>query len=344
MASKSSAKKEFDWRDYSRPERRLSEGLELALQEGHLGEVRAYARSDSNLSLQIRADQATLYYRGFSLLRIRDAEEGLIADVDANLRLRRAERASAERLETVPARDATETSHLLEVVDDLRKGLDRWSAAGEPPPSRSHLLEFLAANAGRTAISDELLVVDIEYPYGRRKFDFVALRRAPSVGGAAAFTTPRLVLGDLRYPGRTLGGSSRPSEFGSDAGELAHALSGEHLARVRAEVAELTDQKQRLGLLPADIPFDRIAEGNPDLLEVFTDPTVAEQRFDAPLAELHDKLIARRFPVDHLRFAAVGAAREGGVAPGSVAGGLTVESEDVLDYRAFKALRKRRRA
>ena len=167
------------------------------------------------------------------------------------------------------------------------------------------------------------------------------VRRTPFVGGRGAFAMPRLVLGDLRYPGRPLGGSAQPAEFGSDAAELSHALAGDHLAHVRDEVGAMLRQKQELGLLPLGIPFERISEGYPELLVVFDDADIADARFDAPIADLHDKLVARRFPTEHLRFANVGLAREGAGSPD--ASKLAVREGDVLDYRAFKGMRRRRR-
>ena len=74
---------------------------------------------------------------------------------------------------------------------------------------------------------------------------------------------------------------------------------------------------------------------------MFSDPDVVDAKFDAPVAELHDKLIAKRFPADRLAFAAVGEARENAESADRV--DLTVREADVFDYRAFKGMRKRRR-
>jgi hypothetical protein len=341
MGSKKSTKRDFDWRSYSRPSRLLNGEQVDELTCGRLSPLLSLARSDGELSLQLRASQLAVYSRGVSLVRVRRTDAGLIGEVDANLRLPHAERAGAERLESWPLDTADDVARLLATVDELRADLDHWRAQGEPIPARAWLLDFAAANAGAAPMLDELVVVDVEYPYGRRKFDFVGVRRTPFVGGAGAFAMPRLVLGDLRYPGRAVGGSAQPAEFGSDAAELSHALSGEHLAHVRDEVGALLRQKQGLGLLPAEVPFERVSEGYPELVVVFEDADVADARFDAPIADLHDKLVTRRFPTEHLRFANVGLAREG--AESTDASKLTVREGDVLDYRAFKGMRRRRR-
>jgi hypothetical protein len=219
----------------------------------------------------------------------------------------------------------------LAELAEIRSLLDSF-AAHEPPSARSLLAQFARANRV-AAESAEILVVDIEYQYGRRRFDFVGMRRAQGVGGAAAFSTPRLVIGEL-FTGHRSPSTSLIS-FGAEAAEFAHALSGEHLTRARGELAELARQRQRLGVL-AEMPFSHFAEGSPELLVAFTDRGFSGPALDAPLAELHDRAVARHFPPELLRFAAVGSAR-----PESGDHSLTVHEEDLLPYRAFKGLRKR---
>jgi hypothetical protein len=336
VAAKKSTKREFDWRSYTKPARLLSPEQEAALLGGVLEPLLRLALDDPALSLEIRARQATLYSRGASLVRLRGAEAPFIAEIDANLRLPKAERAGAEQLETFSLATAADVSALLGELESLGAVIERW-AAGEPAPStREHLTRFAAANNGADE-GDELIVVDIEYQYGRRKFDFIGMRRAAGVGGLGAFSTPRLVIGELRSPGRPLTGNSALSGFGSDAAEFAHALAGEHLIRAKAELADLIAQKVRLGLLPEDLPFMRFTEDLPELLAVFTDPNFAEPELDAPIAELHDKLVARRFPTELLCFTATGeaAAAYGGDAE------PRVWEDDVMAYRAFKGFRKR---
>jgi hypothetical protein len=336
MAAKKSTKREFDWRSYSKPARLLTAEQEDALSGGLLRPLLDLALSCLGVSLEIRARQATLYYRGVSLARITGATEPFSASIDANLRLPRSERPGTEQLETWPLATAEQVSAFVGELAALRTLLDGF-AAEEPISARERLTAFAAANRV-TPESAELLVVDLEYQYGRRRFDFVAMRRASSVGGPGAFTTPRLVIGELytghRFP-TAVGGMT---SFGADAAEFAHALSQEHLMRAQAELGELAAQRTRLGLLP-ETPFSHFAEGLPELLVAFTDPRFFESAFDAPLAELHDRLVARHYPTELLRLSAVGEAR-----PESDDASLAVGEDELLHYRAFKGMRKRLQA
>jgi hypothetical protein len=336
MAAKKSTKREFDWRSYSKPARLLTAEQEEALASGLLRPLLDLALGADGVSLEIRARQATLYYRGVSLARITGAAERFSASIDANVRLPRAERPGAEQLETWPLATAEEVSACLAELASLRATLDTLTA-DEPVSARERLTQFAAANrvAPETA---ELLVVDIEYQYGKRRFDFVAMRRAASVWGSEAFTTPRLVIGELhtghRFP-TAVGGMT---SFGADAAEFAHALSQEHLFRAQAEIGELAAQRTRLGLLP-QTPFSHFAEGLPELLVAFTDPRFFEPAFDAPMAELHDRLVVRHYPTELLRLAAIGEAR-----PESDDDSMAVGEDELLHYRAFKGMRKRLQA
>jgi hypothetical protein len=125
------------------------------------------------------------------------------------------------------------------------------------------------------------------------------------------------------------------TSFGADAAEFVHALSQEHRIRAQAEIGELLLQRQRLGISP-QTPFSHFAEGLPELLVVFTDPAFFTPAFDAPLAELHDRLVARHYPTELLRLAAVGAAR-----PESDDSSMAASEDELLAYRAFKGMRKR---
>lgn len=330
--AKRSTKREFDWRGYSKPARLLATGQEAALSSGILRPLLDLALADDGISLEIRARQATLYYRGSSLVRVAGAEPPFSASIDANLRRPRAQRPGAEKLETWPLDSPEQVSACAEELVRLRALLDGFSA-DEPVSAREQLTAFAWSNRAEPACA-EIVVVDIEYHYGHRRFDFVAMRRAPSVGGAEAFTTPRLVIGELVTGHRPPSGLA---SFGSDAAEFAHALAQEHLRRAKAELGELLRQRQRLGVSP-ETPFSHFADGMPELLVAFTDPGFATPVYDAPLAELHDRIVARHFPAELLSLTAVGAAR-----PESRDSSLRIADNELLTYRAFKGMRKRLR-
>jgi len=81
--AKKSTKREFDWRTYSKPQRLLTTEQEAAFASGMLRPFLELALSDHAVSFEIRARQATLYYRGASIVRISGASAPFSASIDA---------------------------------------------------------------------------------------------------------------------------------------------------------------------------------------------------------------------------------------------------------------------
>jgi hypothetical protein len=337
MAKSKSTRREFDWRSYSKPPRLLTAEQEESLVGGTLSSLLVWARSNDSVRFEIRARQAAIYHSGTMLLRIRGAEPPFVGEIDSNVRSPRAERSGAERLETWPLGSADEVTAMLEELDALRD-LNTHYTGGEPPSERSVLHAFATANDGRSDVQARYVVADTEYQYGRRRFDFVGMRRAEGVGGLAGFTTPRLVFGQFKSDGRPLSGTSGVVAHAADFADFAQALGGAHLAAARVELDELVRQKQRLGLLDADIPFRHFPEDDPEYLVVFSGYDLASAEIDHPLAEMHDKLVARHCSPELLRYSALGS--EEGSAQKSE---LTLGTEEALSYREFKRHRKQLR-
>jgi hypothetical protein len=337
MAKSKSTRREFDWRSYSKPPRLLTPEQEESLLGGVLSPLLVWARQDASVRFEIRARQAAIYHAGTMLLRIRGAEPPFVGEIDSNVRSPRAERSGAERLETWPLGSADEVAAVLTELNTLRD-LNTQYLLDEPPSERSVLHAFATANDGRSDAQARYVVADTEYQYGRRRFDFVGMRRAEGVGGLAGFTTPRLVFGQFKSDERPLSGTSGVVTHAADFADFAQALGGTHLATARNELGELVRQKQRLGLLNADIPFRHFPEDDPEYLVVFSGYDLASADLDHPLAEMHDKLVARHCSPELLRFSYL---ESTGLSEPRLDLGLG--TEEAFSYREFKRYRKQLR-
>lgn len=331
MAKKSNTKREFDWRTYSKPARLLSPEQESALLDGALAPLLALARTRHDLRLEIRSRQAAFYCLGTLVLRVRGSEAPFIAEIDGNVRLPRAERQGPEQLETWPLATPEDVSKVVAEVLSLCE-FTASQGDGSAPAERAVLHAFADANSSPDG---DLLVIDTEYQYGKRRFDFVAMRRAEGVAGPGGFTTPRLVVGQLKSAPRPLGGTSGLAVYASDFAQFARALGGTHLAKAKEELAALFAQKQRLGLVSGDIPLRHLTEDDAEYLVVLAGFSAGDETLDPPLIEMHEKIVTRHYRPELLRLAHVD--------DPSHVDELRLTADDMMTYREFKGYRKRLR-
>lgn len=331
MAKKSNTKREFDWRSYTKPARLLSPEQEVAFAEGVLAPLLRLALDRPDVRPEIRARQMAFYCLGTMLLRVRSGENGFIGEIDANVRLPRSERTGNEQLETWPLDTAEGVASAVAELDALC-GLTVSFAHFDETTERGVLHAFADANA---SADGDLVVIDTEYQYGKRRFDFVAMKRAEGVAGPGGFTTPRLVVGQLKSAPRPLAGSSGLSPYVADFADFARALGGSHLALAKTELADLFAQRQRLGLAQADIPLRHLTEDDPLYLVTLAGFPAADEMLDAPLVEMHEKLVAKHYSPDLLRLTAIEDIAD--------LSQLRLNADALMTYREFKGYRKRLR-
>lgn len=323
MAKKASAKRAFDWRTYSKPARLLSVAQEDAFTSGILAPVLAWVAEDPRSRFEIRARAAGLYHRGVSLARVM-GEEPFVAELEP------AEGAAPERL---PLESDSDVTHLLDRLAAAREAVDDALDSDEAPRHRrSYSLAIAEGNSGIDLFEDEIVVVDAEYALGRRKVDLVALVRTEGVTGPGAFANPTLAFIDVRVPGQSLTGGNGLASVAADVAEYCKALSGEHLERTAEEIDMLVAQKVRLGLLPDDLEVRSVESTLPKLIVAFAERDPREPANDAAIVELHEKLAARHYPTELLRFLDFVEVPEDGE-------GLALGAGDAMTYREFKAYR-----
>lgn len=319
MAKKQKTKREFDWRTYSKPARLLTEAQERAFQDGMLAPVLEWTTSDPLSRFEIRARSASLYHRGVSVVRIL-SESPFIAEFEP------VEGAAPERLEIT---DDASVAGLIERLDTARTRLD---AAPETRNRRSYAHAIARGNSGDDLAADAMVIVDSDYSLGRRKLDLVALLRSEGVSGPGGFASPDLTFIDVRVPGQSLTGPGGLSATADDLADFGKALSGEHVRRAAFEIAELANQKVRLGLLPAELEVRSVSESLPHFMVAFAESDPTPPANDATIIELHERLASRHYPTHRLGFVHFTQVPEDG-------DGLTLEPGDAMDYREFKAYR-----
>ena len=87
------------------------------------------------------------------------------------------------------------------------------------------------------------------------------------------------------------------------------------------------------------MPFRHFPEDDPEYLVAFWGYDLSSETLDAPLAEMHDKLVARHCQPELLRFVGLTAPDDASATPP-----LWLGSDEALSYREFKRARKHLRA
>ena len=331
--AKKPPKRQFDWKTYSRPPRVLTAAQESALLRGSLAPLLDFCRTTPGVSLEIRAHSASVYCRGVPLARI-SGEGPYTAEIESGS-------------EGAPDRRVLEVASDVDgLMSDLKLRREQIESAHDSATrsKRDYLLAIAAANAGRgeSLAAGDYLVVDLEYTYGRRRYDLVALKRTEGVTGPGGFSNPRLAFVDVRAADQTLTGPNGVESVAADFADFAKALGGSHLEIAKSEITELVAQKVRLGLLPDDVELRALDNGLPELLVVFAEyPSLSDRKHDVVIAALHDRLVARHFPTERLRFAELPSVPSPSVDNAEAA---LLGAGCAMDYRRFKDHRARGRA
>lgn len=322
MAKKQPSKKQFDWKTYQKPQRLLTESQEHAFGDGILTPLLRFAETTSSVVLEIRSRTASLYCFGVPLVRI-TGEDSFVAEFDP------ADGGGAP--ERVPLDGEADVVALIERVRATCADVEPEATAN--PNRRAYLQALAASNAGGDPFGDQFVIVDIEYPYGKWRYDAVALSRTEGVTGPGGFANPMHAFIDVRVPGQSVTGQVGLENLGNALADFTKALAGHHISLSRAETGDLLDQKVRLGMLPEEIELRDITEKLPELIVVFIGDEVMQQAYDVPINRLHEKLSARHYPTHRIAFAHVPDTR------GVPDAALTLGEVDIMDYRAFKSYR-----
>lgn len=321
MAKKQQTKRAFDWRTYSKPDRELTEAQEFAFTEGVLAPVLSLAAERPQTRFEIRARSAQLYHRGASVARI-TGDGPFVAEMESG--------------DGVIARRPVETpADVAALVESLRErfaALDAAAVSGAPRSKRDYAASIATGNSGDDLFADDIVVVDLDYSAGKRRFDLMAVVRTEGVTGPGGFSNPMLAFIDLRTPGQSLTGNNGLSAVAADLAEFAKALGGDHLERTRLEIADLVAQKVRLGLLPEELDVRALDDRMPRFIVAFAEYGIESAEHDAAIVELHDRLAARHFPTERLAFVDFTVVPDDG-------DGIALSAEHVMSYREFKAYR-----
>lgn len=322
--NKSCDKADFDWGIYDKALRRLTPAQETALLGGHLRPLLDYVLAKPEVRFDIRPGAANIYYDGGSLMQLKNGTHLPFKG-------------------TFSRGYVGEKGHDVSVLDDLaaverevegfaqrRRHMREHDGEGYKRAER-RIQQFIARANGASSLADagDYVVIDIEYDYARRKFDLVLLDRSE-------LPRPRLIYGELKCRSGALNGKAGLQQHGIDFGDFLCPEDGRHVELSKHEYAGVIAQKQRLGLLSADLDFEDFSAEPPHFLVLFADYDVCQAELRTPLARMRAEIEKRLGSVDLLRFADFPEFDDDGDGPQ-----LRLRREQVMDSEQFDACRER---
>ena len=319
--NKSCPKDQFGWSKYRKARRRLSEPQMQALREGHLRPLLDYALAHREVRLDIRPGRANIYFGGGSLLRLQGRDREHFEEIFDSRYI------GGGGAKSSPLKDAEDVARLVAALPERQAGMQAHDTAGHRHEELRCEQSIARANDARTlAEAGGFVVFDVEYGYARIRFDFVFfdMRELPR---------PRLLLAELKCSQGALGGTCGLKDHGTDFVALLRAGGGEHIERIRGELGEVIEQKKRLGLLAADLPFEGFSPEPPRFFIVFAGYDAREPSLSHYVVPLLEAVGQHPSQLDLLRFVQLPRADD-------PAADLRLYRERVLDVEAFEAYRQ----
>ena len=321
--NKSCDRGEFDWGIYKKALRRLTPAQEEALGGGRLRPLLDYVLAEPEVRFDIRPNAANIYYDGGSLLQLKNGTRRPFTGTFSRGYI--GEKGYDESLLDCLAASEFE----VRGFEKRRRQMREHDGEGYKRAER-RIQQFIArANGGQSlAEAADFIVIDIEYANARRKFDLVLF-------DCSQLPRPRLIFCELKCRSGALKGIAGLQRHGADFGDFLRAGGGRHVELCKREYAGVIGQKQRLGLLSADLGFEEFSDEQPQFLVLFADYDVCRNELRTPLAGLRAEVEQRLGNLELLKFAHFPKVDHGSKEL------LRLRREQVMDSSEFDVYRKR---
>ena len=246
--------------------RTLDESFLSALKDGCLADLTATVRSDATLCLELRGDRVNVYYRGGSLMELRQGrqpEGEYSVSFDTNYF------AAGEEIElpnrTIRNRD--DLARWLASWPGIKRAMDGWLWQNRANAEKE--FQQLVArdnNFGSVARDTDYYVCDLEYQSGQGRFDMIAVHWPSESAVRKHARDRRLVFVEVKYGDSALANLHAHvrdvNDFAADPHRLGELQAG-HGPCVQPEAGVETHQMRQEA---PDLQW-RAAARSPDLRE-----------------------------------------------------------------------------
>lgn len=262
------------------PMRALSQIFFNDLKQGFLKPLLERVISDRSLCLEIREDYLNIYYRGGNLLKLDRARAGYAASFCAKY----FKGGVQPSLPSPSICNPDDVAVWLTVFPTLKQAIDVFPK--EPAEREVQQIIVRDNNFGAIARSTDYYICDIEYASDHGRFDIVAVRWPSMSPERKNQLGRRLVLAEVKYGDGALEGDAGLHSHVEDVNS--HLADPANLAALKAEMLQVFNQKQALGLIDCEKSLMSFSDEKPLLLLVMANHDPDKSRLREVLRSLPD--------------------------------------------------------
>lgn len=245
-------------------ERIISNDFVKDLEDGVLRNILKYVKSDTTLAMEIRKKCVNIYYRGGSLLKIREVGDGLYnAYFDKNYIS--SDNSKSVLVECIPnIGSPSKVSKLIDYIPKIKQQMDIWMKLEMPGGGEREYKHIVAKenNYGNMGKGSDYFIGDIEYrgDYSSYLFDMIGMKWSVN---CTAHDNLDLALFNMYYGENNL----KSIEAILSSIELINEFlsNKEALDSLKADLTEIYAIKSSLGLL---YPYKEVEIGFSDKIEL----------------------------------------------------------------------------
>lgn len=266
-------------------EKIISNNFIRDLQEGVLKNILKYVKSDTTLAMEIRKDCINIYYRGGSLLKIKEENNLYNGYFDKNyIKSENSQSVIVECISNINS--ISKANKLIECIPKIKQQMDLWMKVEKPNGGEREYKHLIAKenNYGNIGRNTDYFIGDIEYRGNNNKnylFDMIGVKWDVEDSATKSLD---LSLFQMYYPDKSLGLSQNYIE---DLKNINDFLEDKELLKsLKSELKEIYKVKSALGLL---YPYDEIDIDFSDKIEIiyiFVNPNTKDDKLKNILTDI----------------------------------------------------------
>ena len=245
-------------------ERIISNNFINDLEDGILRNILKYVKSDTTLAMEIRKDCINIYYRGGSLLKVKEVGENIYNGYfDKNyIKTENSQSVVVECISGI--NNLSKANKLIEYIPKIKQQMDLWMKIEMPDGGEREYKHIVAKenNYGLIGKESDYFIGDIEYRGNSNNylFDMIGVKWAVDNDNTNNLD---LALFKMYYGDKNLKTSK---EIISDLKNMANFLKNEHnLNTLKEDLIEIYKVKTMLGLL---YPYKELKIDFSDKIEI----------------------------------------------------------------------------